>query len=72
VWTAGATIPLAYKGCLKGGQPVQADNLGCSSGQKLVRYADRFYGVAGGTIYQANPPLNSDKGYLKMVRTCRA
>jgi hypothetical protein len=72
VWVADAKLPRFYKGCLDGDQAVKADNLSCSSGQRIVRYANRFFGVAGGTIYQTMGPLNKDKEYLDMVRTCRA
>ena len=72
IWVEGQKIPGGYKGCLDGSDQVRADNLSCSSGQRIVRYADRFYGVAGGKIYETTGPLDKDKGYLKMVRTCRA
>ncbi len=72
VWVEGGKIPVRYHGCLDGTDEVAADNLSCSSGQRIVRYQDRFYGVAGGTIYQTSGPLEKDKQYLKMVRTCRA
>jgi hypothetical protein len=72
VWVAGADIPGRYQGCLDGDDAVEADNLTCSSGQRIVRYADRFFGVAGGRIYQTTGPLDKDKEYLKKVRVCRA
>jgi hypothetical protein len=72
VWTEGGKIPAQYKGCLDGSDEVAADNLACSSGQRIVRYQDTFFGVAGGTIYQSAGPLNKDKQYLKMVSRCRA
>jgi hypothetical protein len=72
IWVADAKLPLAYKGCLEGDQAVKADNLPCSSGQRIVRHEDRFFGVAGGKIYEAMGPLDKDKQYLKMVRVCRA
>jgi hypothetical protein len=72
VWTEDGQIPRQYKGCLDGDTAVAADNLSCSSGQRIVRYQDTFFGVAGGTIYRASGPLEKDKQYLKMVRTCRA
>jgi hypothetical protein len=72
VWVADARIPVVYKGCLDGETAVPADNLTCSSGQRLVRYDERFFGVAGGKIYEAMGPLEKDKQYLKMVRICRA
>ena len=71
-WVADAKLPFAYKGCLDGDQAVDADNLSCSSGQRIVRYDDSFYAVAGGQIHQASAPLEKDKEYLKSVRVCRA
>ena len=71
VWVADAKVPLGYKGCLEGDTAVKADNLSCSSGQRIIRYDDRFYGVAGGTIYETSGPLEKDKQYLKMIHTCR-
>jgi hypothetical protein len=72
VWAKDATLPAGYKGCLKGDTPVRADSLACSSGQRIVRYDEQYFGVPGGTIYQAQGPLNKDKQYLKMIRICRA
>jgi hypothetical protein len=72
LWVEGGKIPARYQGCLEGSNAVAADNLSCSSGQRIVRYQEKFFGTAGGTIYQATGPLEKDKQYLKMVRTCRA
>ena len=71
-WVADAKLPLAYKGCLDGDQAVKADNLPCSSGQRIVRYDNSFYAVAGGMIHEASGPLEKDKEYLKSIRVCRA
>jgi len=71
VWVADAQLPLGYKGCLEGDTAVKADNLSCSSGQRIVRYDDSFFAVAGGTIYETSGPLEKDKVYLQKVRTCR-
>jgi hypothetical protein len=71
VWVADTRLKAAYKGCLDGTGAVKADNLSCESGQRIVRYTDRFYAVAGGKIYQTMGPLEKDKGYLEMVTTCR-
>ena len=71
VWVADAQLPLGYKGCLEGDTAVKADNLSCSSGQRIVRYDDSFFAVAGGTIYETSGPLEKDKEYLQKVRTCR-
>jgi hypothetical protein len=72
VWVADAQLPLGYKGCLEGDTAVKADNLSCSSGQRIVRYDDSFFAVAGGSIYETSGPLEKDKVYLQKVRTCRA
>ena len=72
VWVEGGKIPTRYRGCLEGDNAVASDNLSCSSGQRIVRYQEKFFGVAGGTIYEAMGTLEKDKQYLKMVRTCRA
>jgi hypothetical protein len=72
VWVADAQLPLGYKGCLEGDTAVEADNLSCSSGQRIVRYDDSFFAVAGGSIYETSGPLEKDKVYLQKVRTCRA
>ena len=71
VWVADARLALGYKGCLEGDTAVKADNLSCSSGQRIVRYDDSFFAVAGGTIYETSGPLEKDKLYLQKVRTCR-
>ena len=71
VWVADARLALGYKGCLEGDTAVKADNLSCSSGQRIVRYDDSFFAVAGGTIYETSGPLEKDKEYLQKVRTCR-
>ncbi len=72
IWVADARLPHGYKGCLEGQEAIKADNLSCSSGQRIVRYDDRFYAVAGGEIHQASGPLEKDKEYLKSIRVCRA
>ena len=71
VWVADARLALGYKGCLEGETAVKADNLSCSSGQRIVRYDDSFFAVAGGSIYETSGPLEKDKLYLQKVRTCR-
>ncbi len=71
MWKAGAKLPAGYKGCLDGDEAVKADNLACSSGQRIVRHADRFYGVPGGKIYRTKGPLEKDKGYLDKIEVCR-
>ncbi|HET7194656.1 MAG TPA: hypothetical protein VFI99_06650 [Nocardioides sp.] len=49
-----------------------SDTLGCSSGQRMVRYGDHFYAVPGGTINETKSSLEDDRGYRKAVASCRA
>jgi hypothetical protein len=73
VWAAGETIPRGYRGCSdESGGYVERDGLACSSGQRMVTYADRFYGVIGGTVREAADSLEDDPEYRKAVRGCRA
>lgn len=74
VWQDGAKLPRSYDGCVDdAGALVPRDALGCSSGQRMVTYADRFYGVLGGTIHEAaSSPLADDPDYRAAVRSCRA
>ncbi len=72
VWVDGGDIPRFYTGCMEGDVYVERDALGCSSGQRLVRYADRFYGVMGGTVHKAAHMLTQDRDYLAAERRCTA
>jgi len=70
VWRVGNQLPPSYKGCAQDGVLLVADNLSCSSGQRIVRYDEQYFGVAGGTIFRADK-LNRDRRYLDMVASCR-
>lgn len=73
VWQEGARIPRSYQGCTEeGGVYVERDVLGCSSGQRMVRYADRFWGVLGGTVNEASGSLDEDRDYETSMRNCSA
>ncbi len=73
VWEQGSTIPRTYQGCAdKAGSYVERDTLACSSGQRVVRYGDRFWGVLGGTINEANGSLDDDHDYKVSMRNCSA
>jgi hypothetical protein len=73
VWKDGTRIPRAYRGCAADdGSFVRKDGLACSSGQTIIRFADRFYGVAGGTVHHTATALLSDRGYRAAVLRCRA
>lgn len=71
VWKKGARLPRSYAGCQDAGEVVARDALGCSSGQKMVRYADRFWAVLGGEIHRADSSLNADPDYRDSVASCR-
>ncbi len=72
LWTAGGRIPRVYSGCNDGDTFVARDTLACSSGQRLARFGDRFYGVLGGTVTKSRSSLDADKGYRDAVASCRA
>jgi hypothetical protein len=72
VWQEGATLPRSYSGCVDGDTYHQRSAIGCSSGQRLIRYDDRFYSVPGGTVQQARPSLAKDKAYRKDLAACTA
>ena len=72
LWTAGGRIPRVYSGCNDGDTFVARDTLACSSGQRLARFGDRFYGVLGGTVTRSTSSLDTDKGYRDAVASCRA
>lgn len=73
VWQDGATLPRPYDGCVDdSGELVPSDPLACSSGQKIIRYDDRFYAVPGGTVHAADAPLSEDSEYRAAALRCRA
>jgi len=72
VWVEGGDIPRGYAGCNDASGFVRADKLGCSSGQRMVRYDDRFYGVVGGSIHESTSSLDDDMDYRDAVASCRA
>ena len=72
IWRGGGELPRSYDGCNSESGFVASDKLGCSSGQRMVRYGDHFYAVPGGTIYETESPLEDDRGYRVAVASCRA
>lgn len=73
VWEDRATLPRPYKGCADvAGTYVPADPLACESGQKIIRYDDRFYAVPGGMVHAADAPLSEDPEYRAAALRCRA
>lgn len=71
VWHGGATLPRGYQGCVQGTALVRPDALPCSSGQRIIRYADQYYAVPGGTIYATTKPLDHDRHYRAAAYKCR-
>jgi hypothetical protein len=71
VWQEGATLTRSYQGCVEGGTYVDRDVLGCSSGQRIVRFDEHFYAALGGRIYQTESVLDKDRGYRDAVAVCR-
>lgn len=73
VWEDRAILPRSYAGCADDfGKFVPSDPLACESGQKIIRYDDRFYAVPGGMIHAADAPLSEDPEYRAAVLRCRA
>ena len=72
VWKDKAELPRSYDGCNSDEGFVASDTLGCSSGQRLVRYGDHFYAVPGGMIHGTESLLEDDRGYRATVASCRA
>ncbi len=70
VWHSGARLPASYPGCHVGATMVTADRLSCSSGQRIVRYDNRFYAVPGGVIHHSQD-LRHNRTYLHSIRVCR-
>jgi hypothetical protein len=71
VWHKGAKLPRVYGGCVQDAVFVKADSLPCSSGQRIIRYADQYYAVPGGTIHAATKPLDNDRHYRAAAYKCR-
>jgi hypothetical protein len=72
VWQDGGELPRSYRGCNSDEGFMATDTLGCSSGQRMVRYGDHFYAVLGGKIYETESLLEDDRGYRVAVASCRA
>ncbi len=72
VWVTGGPIPRGYAGCNDGDAFVERQVLGCSSGQRLVTFDDRWYGVLGGLVREGTTPLEQDREYRASVDSCRA
>lgn len=72
VWVEGADLPRSYDGCVDLDVFVPRDAVPCSSGQRLISYDDRFYGVAGGEVRVSDEALDDDADYRDALRSCTA
>jgi hypothetical protein len=72
VWREGARLQRVYRGCVDNGEYVKAEATSCSSGQRMVRYADSYYAVLGGTIHHVSGTLEQDRDYRAAIRSCTA
>ena len=53
-------------------QPIERDAVGCSSGQRLMVFDDRFWAFTGATVYEADGTLDQDRDYRAATRRCAA
>lgn len=70
IWKAGSTIPHGYQGCLQGGKVVKAQKQPCESGQVIVTFEDKFYGVKGGPVNPVPSGLAKSPKYQAAKRSC--
>lgn len=75
VWRRDARLPRGYKGCNEttsgATEYVPRFVLECSSGQRLVTYADHYWAVLGGTIHRTESRLVKDAEYGDAIARCR-
>lgn len=73
VWVAGADLPQPYDGCADAaGLAVPAQAIRCSMGAVLITYDDRFWGVPGHKISQAEGRLAKEPAFEQARATCTA
>ncbi len=72
VWSEGADLPKGYAGCTDGEESVGAEIVDCSSGQRIVVYADHYWAVRGHVIGFAPEGLRDDSEYAHDLYSCRA
>lgn len=73
IWYDGGELPRVYRGCVDDeGAYVERDFIGCSSGQRLVLFDDRFYAFEGGTVFDVGSPLEDSDDYRSVTRRCAA
>lgn len=73
VWKADADLPSGYSGCTDTDASwVAPDVLECSSGQRIVRFDDRYWALRGHVIGEAPKGLDRSRAYRAVMRSCRA
>lgn len=70
IWKAGSKIPHDYQGCLDGATVVKPHKEPCASGQVIVTYDDKFYGVKGGPVNYVPAGLAKSPKYQAAKRSC--
>ena len=74
VWADGEVLGKPYGGCYDAdaAEWVAPDVVRCSSGQRIVTFADSFYAVPGRVIVGVDGPLSEDPEFTQMVAACTA
>ncbi|WP_141014091.1 hypothetical protein [Nocardioides sambongensis] len=73
IWYDGGELPRVYRGCVDDeGAYLERDFIGCSSGQRLVLFDDRFYAFEGGPVFDVGSPLEDSDDYRSVTRRCTA
>lgn len=74
VWVEGARLPRPYRGChdAERGVWVKAKVIPCSTGQRIVTFADSFYAAGGRPVVRVEGPLVDDARFSQAVAACTA
>lgn len=74
VWVEGEVLVKPYAGCHDAETDawVDSDVTHCSSGQRIVTFADSFYAVPGREVVEVAGPLADDPDFTQMLASCTA
>ena len=72
VWSAGATLPEDYEGCLNGDTVDVPIYLECSDGSRFTSYQDTYYAFLGDEVGVAKSEGDAanDPGYKRAYEKC--
>lgn len=70
VWQPRGQLPARYRGCVAGGEAVVADLIECSFGTPMTTYGDRYYGVVGNVVNDADESLSTSRRYARAHALC--